>query len=221
MVPIYMYLFISSCLLQWSGGNAFTPVVYPAKSLPASQCGQSNPLQDDQQLMETLKMIHQQLPPPGCNPPTTCAQFLHCNSSASSGYYQIQATNGSAMQILLKCSAVWITCMKEQTKKWMVYWSKRCIQHKRTASATHDRPHHSPQMTQLSLRVHYYSGHFEFQTVVHKILYIVGCRLDFRVRDKLPHHRQHMCTISRGYPSSWTNILYCFLAVLLVKFLVQ
>ena len=44
-------------------------------------------------------MIHQQLPPPGCNSLTTCAQFPHCNPSATSGYYQIQAANGSAVQV--------------------------------------------------------------------------------------------------------------------------
>ena len=97
MVAVYL-LFISSCLSQWSGGNAFTPAVYKDKSLPSSWCA-SNLFEDDEQLMETLKMIHQQLPPPGCNPPTTCAQFLRCNSSASSGYYQIQAANGSAVQV--------------------------------------------------------------------------------------------------------------------------
>ena len=96
MAAVYLLL-ICSCLLQWS--NAFTPVVYHAKVLSPSQCGQSDPFEDDQQLMERLKMIHQQLPPPGCNLPLTCRDFLRCNSSASSGYYQIQAANGSAVQV--------------------------------------------------------------------------------------------------------------------------
>ena len=96
MAAVYL-LFISSCPLQWSGVLAFTAAVYNDKSLPSSQCA-SNLFQDEQ-LMETLNMIHQQLPPPGCNPPTTCAELLRCNSSASSGYYQIQAANGSAMQV--------------------------------------------------------------------------------------------------------------------------
>ena len=75
--------------------------MYDAKILPPSQCGHESDLfEDNSQLMETLKMIHQQLPPPPeCNPPTTCAEFLCCNSSASSGYYQIQAANGSAVQV--------------------------------------------------------------------------------------------------------------------------
>ena len=96
MTTFYLLL-ISSCLLQWS--NAFTPVVYDAEVPPSSQCGQSDPFEDDQQLMEKLKMIHQQLPAPGCNPPPTCRGVLCCNSSASSGYYQIQAANGSAVQV--------------------------------------------------------------------------------------------------------------------------
>ena len=90
-------LLISFCLLQWS--NAFTPVVYDTTVPPSSQCGQSDLFEDDQQLMEALKMAQQQLPPPGCNFPLTCRHVLRCNSSASSGYYQIQATNGSAVRV--------------------------------------------------------------------------------------------------------------------------
>ena len=93
MTTAYLLL-ISSCLVQWSG--TFTPVVYDA---PSSLCGQSNHFKDDQQLMEKLKKIHQQLPPPGCNPPSTCQGILYCNSSASSGYYQIHAANGSTVQV--------------------------------------------------------------------------------------------------------------------------
>ena len=61
MATVYVYVFISYCLLQWSGGNAFTPVVYPAKSLPSSQCGQSNPLQDDEQLISIIEMIKERI----------------------------------------------------------------------------------------------------------------------------------------------------------------
>ena len=96
MDSVYLLL-IGSCLLQWS--DAFTTVVYDAKVPPSSQCGQSDPFEDDPQLMKKLKMIHQQLPTPGCNPPPTCIDILRCNSSASSGYYQIQAANGSAVQV--------------------------------------------------------------------------------------------------------------------------
>ena len=97
MAIVYLLL-ISSCLLQWSSGTAFNPVVYDTKAPLSSQCGQSDPFEDDQQLMEALKMAQQQLPPPGCNPPPTCIDILLCNSSASSGYYQIQAANGSLVQ---------------------------------------------------------------------------------------------------------------------------
>ena len=87
-------------LLQTSVIKAIVPVVYDLAVPPSSQCGQSNPFEDDQQLMEKLKMIHQQLPPPECNsPPSTCRDIHRCNSSASSGYYQIQAANGSAVQV--------------------------------------------------------------------------------------------------------------------------
>ena len=52
-------------------------------------------------------MVQQQLSPPGCNQPlTTCKDILCCNSSASSGYYQIQGANGSM---------VWVYCDMEGT----------------------------------------------------------------------------------------------------------
>ena len=98
MAAVYLLLISFSLLtlLQWS--NAFAPVVYPGKSLPSFQCGQSDPLQD-QQLTDVIETVKQRLSPPGCNPPLTCRDFLRCNSSASSGYYQIQAANGSAVQV--------------------------------------------------------------------------------------------------------------------------
>ena len=48
MAAVYLLLISFSLLtlLQWS--NAFAPVVYPGKSLPSFQCGQSDPLQDQQ-----------------------------------------------------------------------------------------------------------------------------------------------------------------------------
>ena len=76
MAIVYLLL-ISSCLLQWSSGTAFNPVVYDTKAPLSSQCGQSDPFEDDQQLMEALKMAQQQLPPPGCNPPPN----MHRHSS--------------------------------------------------------------------------------------------------------------------------------------------
>ena len=81
--------------------SEFTPVVYETTS--NSQCGQQNEFENDQQLMKALKKIQQQLPPPGCNhdppSPSSCKDVIRCNSSASSGYYHIQAANGSAVQV--------------------------------------------------------------------------------------------------------------------------
>ena len=39
------------------------------KTVHSTECGQSGPLQDEQ-LMVALKQVHEQLGPPGCNPPT-------------------------------------------------------------------------------------------------------------------------------------------------------
>ena len=50
------------CYHQLLGGavSEFTPTVYPAKI--SSQCGQYNPLDSDEQLMESLQQVKQQLP---------------------------------------------------------------------------------------------------------------------------------------------------------------
>ena len=88
------------CLLLLAGGvsvvSGFTPVTYPV----SSECGQYDPLQDEQ-LMKTLEQVQQQLGPPGCNPPNnrSCQEILHCFPSAPSGYYQITAPNGSLVQV--------------------------------------------------------------------------------------------------------------------------
>ena len=85
--------------LATSSSNKVTPVVYETTS--ESQCDQQiDSFENDPRLMNTLKMVQQQLPPPGCNQLfLSCTDTLHCNSSASSGYYQIQAANGSAVQV--------------------------------------------------------------------------------------------------------------------------
>ena len=98
MRSVLHILLISCWLVLWSTSHAFSPVVYPDVEVPSSQCGQHNP-QHDQQLAAIIANITQQLPPPGCNYPQTCAEVLRCNSSASSGYYQIQAANGSAVRV--------------------------------------------------------------------------------------------------------------------------
>ena len=78
--------------------SGLTPVIYHAQGTP--ECGQGNPLQDDQ-LMEALSKIHQKLGPPGCYHPQnrSCQEILHCFPSAPSGYYQIRVPNGSLVQV--------------------------------------------------------------------------------------------------------------------------
>ena len=89
------YLLLASAISAVSGVPSAT---YPAKI--SSQCLQGNSLQDEQ-LMETLRQIQQQLGPPGCKLPMnrSCQEILYCFPSAPSGYYQIHAANGSAVQI--------------------------------------------------------------------------------------------------------------------------
>ena len=90
-----MYLLLADSVSVVSG---FPPVTYPARV--SSECGQYDPLQDEQ-FIKTLDQVHQQLGPPGCNPPRnrSCQDILHCFSSAPSGYYQVAAPNGSLVQV--------------------------------------------------------------------------------------------------------------------------
>ena len=85
--------------LATSSSNKVTPVVYETTS--KSQCDQQiDSFENDPRLMNTLKIVQQQLPPPGCNKLfLSCTDTLRCNSSASSGYYPIRAANGSAVQV--------------------------------------------------------------------------------------------------------------------------
>ena len=85
-------------LLVVSGVSGLAPVIYPVQ--PSSQCGQSDP-QQDEQLMSVFRLARQQLGPPGCNPPSnrSCQEILYCFPSSSSGYYQIHATNGSLVDV--------------------------------------------------------------------------------------------------------------------------
>ena len=94
--------------------SGFTPVTYPAKV--SSECGQYDPLQDEQ-LMEALEQVQQQLGPPGCNPlqNISCQEILRCFPSAPSGYYQITAPNGSLVHVY--CDMEGTNCGGE--KGWM------------------------------------------------------------------------------------------------------
>ena len=95
-------LLISSYLLlagDYHVVSGFTPVTYSSES-SSTECGQSDPLQDDQ-LMAVISQVHQWLGPPECNPPRnrSCQEILHCFPSAPSGYHEIHVPNGSLVQV--------------------------------------------------------------------------------------------------------------------------
>ena len=70
--------------------SEFTPSVYPAKI--SSQCGQ--PLNDDEQLLESLQQVEQQLPNY-----SSCKSIYNADPSSCSGYYSITIANGSVVQV--------------------------------------------------------------------------------------------------------------------------
>ena len=90
-VRVLFYLLLAGGVV-----SGFTPVTYPV----SSECGQYDPLQD-QQLIKILGQVQQQLGPPGCNPPRnrSCHEILSNSPSAPSGYYHICAPNGSLVQV--------------------------------------------------------------------------------------------------------------------------
>ena len=71
--------------------GGFTPVIYPSKV--SSECGQYDPLQDEQ-LTEALMQAYQQF-----TLGRSCQEILHRVPSAPSGYYQIIAPNDSLVQV--------------------------------------------------------------------------------------------------------------------------
>ena len=75
--------------------RGFTPATYSVKLSP--ECGQYDPLQDEQ-LMQTLRQVQPQLDPPGCKN-RSCQEILHCFPSAPSGYHEIRVPNGSLVQV--------------------------------------------------------------------------------------------------------------------------
>ena len=85
------------CYHQLLGGavSEFTPTVYPAKI--SSQCGQ--PLNDDEQLLESLQQVEQQLPNQLFAHYSSCKSIYNADPSSSSGYYNITIANGSVVQI--------------------------------------------------------------------------------------------------------------------------
>ena len=89
-------LLICCWLVLVSAVSGVTQVYYPAEI--SSQCDHDSTLKGE---LESLWQVQQQLGPPGCNPSTnkSCEEILHCFPSAPSGYYQIRAANGSAVQV--------------------------------------------------------------------------------------------------------------------------
>ena len=80
--------------------SRFTPVTYPAGV--SSECGQYDPLQDEQ-LTEALMLAYQQF-----SLGRSCQEILHRVPSAPSGYYQIIFPNGSL--VLFYCDMEGTNC---------------------------------------------------------------------------------------------------------------
>ena len=85
-----VFLFLYYHHLLTGVASEFTPVVYTTSS---SQCGQYDPLQDEQ-LMEALQQAKEQIPNN-----SSCKSIRDSNPSAPSGFYQITSTNGSLVQV--------------------------------------------------------------------------------------------------------------------------
>ena len=80
------------CYHQVLGGavSEFTPTAYPAKI--SSQCGQYDPLQDEQ-LVKTLQQVKNHILPPSCK------SIYDADPSSSSGYYNFTICNGPVVQV--------------------------------------------------------------------------------------------------------------------------
>ena len=81
-----------SCYHQLLGGavSEFTPTVYTTSS---QQCGQYDPMQDEE-LLESLQQIKKQL-----QPHSSCKSIYNPDPSSPSGYYNITIANGSVVQV--------------------------------------------------------------------------------------------------------------------------
>ena len=82
-----------------SAVREFTPAAFPAKIF--SQCGQHNPLNNDKQLLDSLQQVKKQFH-------FSCKSIFDASASAPSGYYHINATNGSLVQVY--CDMEGIKC---------------------------------------------------------------------------------------------------------------
>ena len=83
--------------LASSSSNKVTPVVYEITS--ESQCDQQiDSFQNDPQLMNTLKIVQQQLPPPGCN-----KLSYHARTFFAAIHQPPQATTRSRLAMVQLC----------------------------------------------------------------------------------------------------------------------
>ena len=81
-----------------SAASAFDQAVY-SSGFSSTGCQSEDGLFNDPQLHKAIVSAHKRLPQCLRTPYLSCADVLHCNPSVSSGYYQIQAANGSLVQV--------------------------------------------------------------------------------------------------------------------------
>ena len=80
-------------LLLGGAVSEFTPSVFPAQILSSSQCGHRSFIHDEQ-LRQALQLVKLHL-----SIHSSCKSILDDYPSAPSGYYNINSTNGSAVQV--------------------------------------------------------------------------------------------------------------------------
>ena len=88
------------CLILVRGAsvvNGFSPVANPAK-VTSYKCGHNTTIESDM-MIEVLEKIQQQVV--FCSPPNnrSCQDILLCFPTATSGYYQIHAPNGTLVEV--------------------------------------------------------------------------------------------------------------------------
>ena len=95
IMPLIKCALLLFCYHQLLGGavSEFTPTVYPAKI--SSQCDQDDPLDSDEQLMQSLQQVKQQLPNQLFTNYPSCKSIYDADPSSSSGYYYMTIGNCS------------------------------------------------------------------------------------------------------------------------------
>ena len=96
-------LLLLCCHLMLHVGGAvcdFSPIVYQAQSMSSAECaGQHNPFHEEK-LIKILHQVEQHIRDQSTTSNySSCKSILDDNPSASSGYYNITTTNGSAVQV--------------------------------------------------------------------------------------------------------------------------